>query len=188
MLRDITNDDDWGLDALAPEARRRPSLLSQMAREQREAEGSEAGPAPGGDVVTWGGSGGATGIDLEEQEELLSRYFRPHDVKRYMAYQREVDDNYAAMKARAGRGAQGGGSGPGVWACARRWGARLHRSPSSLLRPPHPPAPGPPSAPRRHARRAWARPSGSSTGSLRSSPARPRAAAWCRRAARRRGR
>ena len=123
LLRDITNEDDWGLDALAPEAARRPSLLSQIAREQRdrEAEGFDAGPGPGGDVVTWGGSGGATGIDLEEQEELLSRFFRPHEVKRYMAFQREIDDNYAAMRVgwvwRAVR--EGVGGGGWAWRCRR---------------------------------------------------------------------
>ncbi|GBF95605.1 hypothetical protein Rsub_08587 [Raphidocelis subcapitata] len=112
LLRDLAGEDDWGLDALddggahgAGSSRRRPSLLSQATREARERE-EAAGSTPGGDAMAWGGSGGATGIDLEEQEEVLSRFFRPHEVQRFMAVQREIDANAAAMRARtAGVGA-----------------------------------------------------------------------------------
>lgn len=102
MLRDIANDDDWGLDGLegAAGGARRPSMLAEAMRERREREEGDWS-ASAGDAIAWGGSGGATGIDLEEQEAVLSRFFRPHEVQRYMRAQREVDENYAAMRARA---------------------------------------------------------------------------------------
>jgi hypothetical protein len=48
----------------------------------------------------WGGTGGVTGIDLEEQEALLQRYFRPDKVKKLMKDQRIIDDQYRDMKVR----------------------------------------------------------------------------------------
>jgi hypothetical protein len=104
LLRDLAGEDDWGLDALDKRGGRggassRASLLSQATREAQERE--EVGSfTPGGEVMEWGGTGGATGIDLEEQEEVLSRFFRPHEVKRFMAVQREIDANAAAMRVR----------------------------------------------------------------------------------------
>ena len=48
----------------------------------------------------WGGTGGVTGIDLEEQEALLQRYFRPDKVKKLMKDQRIINDEYRDMKVR----------------------------------------------------------------------------------------
>lgn len=67
----------------------------------------------------WGGTGGVTGLDLEEQEDLLRRYFRPAQVARLMQQQREVDRDYSTLKVRGGGGgvfegrAGGGGGGGG---------------------------------------------------------------------------
>ncbi|GLI66162.1 hypothetical protein VaNZ11_009922 [Volvox africanus] len=51
--------------------------------------------------VAWGGSGGASGIDMEQQEALLSRLFKPHKVKELMAHQRAAEAELAAMKRKA---------------------------------------------------------------------------------------
>lgn len=105
LLKDLANEDDWALDDVAIAAasgRRRRSLLAETAAEAAEAEARMAagGPGAASEFITWGGSAGATGLDLEEQEAVLSRYFRPHEVKRYMQVQREVDANNAAMRVR----------------------------------------------------------------------------------------
>jgi hypothetical protein len=123
LLKEFANDDDWGLDGLPADGRgsrpRRTSLLAEIARQQRESEDAGDGAAGAGESMMWGGSGGATGIDMEEQEEVLSRFFRPHEVKRYMAIQKEIDENYAAMKvSRVLRGKRARQAGP-------RWPAAL---------------------------------------------------------------
>ncbi|GIL84374.1 hypothetical protein Vretimale_15973 [Volvox reticuliferus] len=51
--------------------------------------------------VAWGGSGGASGIDMDQQEALLSRLFKPHKVKELMAHQRAAEAELAAMKRKA---------------------------------------------------------------------------------------
>ncbi|KAG2498476.1 hypothetical protein HYH03_003729 [Edaphochlamys debaryana] len=52
-------------------------------------------------AVTWGGGGGASGIDMEAQELLLSRLFKPHKVKQLMEHQRAAEEELAAMKRKA---------------------------------------------------------------------------------------
>ncbi|KAG2439881.1 hypothetical protein HYH02_010511 [Chlamydomonas schloesseri] len=51
--------------------------------------------------VAWGGSGGASGIDMEAQEALLTRLFKPHKVKQLMEHQRAAEEELAAMKRKA---------------------------------------------------------------------------------------
>ncbi|GLC76407.1 hypothetical protein PLESTF_001777400 [Pleodorina starrii] len=48
--------------------------------------------------VAWGGSGGASGIDMEQQEALLTRLFKPHKVKELMDHQRAAEAEMAALK------------------------------------------------------------------------------------------
>lgn len=48
--------------------------------------------------VRWGGTAGTTGIDMEEQEAILTRYFRPDQVKKLMKEQQEVDENYSVLR------------------------------------------------------------------------------------------
>lgn len=52
--------------------------------------------------VQWGGTAGTTGIDMEEQEAILTRYFRPDQVKKLMKEQQEVDESYSVLRVRVG--------------------------------------------------------------------------------------
>lgn len=91
MLRDMTNEDDWGLEEVGGRGSVYQSLVSGSDRRMEH-------------DVQWGGSAAATGIDFEEQEVLLSKFFKPHQVKEYMKQQHEVEDFYADMRRqRSGR-------------------------------------------------------------------------------------
>lgn len=87
LLADMSNEDDWGLESLMNPAtasrRGRRSLLSELSEQDAAKDGFEEGSlaAENAGSVQWGGSAGTTGIDLEEQEELLRRYFRPDQVR-----------------------------------------------------------------------------------------------------------
>jgi len=108
LLRDLSNEDDWGLEALTTPARStfdrqqrigRRSLVDELtAAEEEELEGS--GNAFNGSV-RWGGTAGTTGIDMEEQEAVLTRYFRPDQVKKLMKEQQEVDESYSVLRVRS---------------------------------------------------------------------------------------
>jgi hypothetical protein len=52
--------------------------------------------------VQWGGSAGFTGIDLEEQEAMLQRYFKPQDVQKLMKDQKEIDASYSELRVSGG--------------------------------------------------------------------------------------
>ncbi|GFR43987.1 hypothetical protein Agub_g5132 [Astrephomene gubernaculifera] len=72
-----------------------------------EDEEQGGGGAAGQVGVAWGGSGGASGIDMEQQEALLSRLFKPHKVKELMAHQLAAEAELAALKRRtSGRAGQ----------------------------------------------------------------------------------
>lgn len=87
LLADLSNEDDWGLECLINPAvtsisRRQRSLVDQLSQQESANDGFEEGSlaAENSGSVRWGGSAGTTGIDMEEQEELLRRYFRPDQV------------------------------------------------------------------------------------------------------------
>lgn len=86
LIADMSNEDDWGLESLMNPAissrRGRRSLLDELSQQEAAADGFEEGSLAAENVgsVQWGGSAGTTGIDLEEQEELLRRYFKPDQV------------------------------------------------------------------------------------------------------------
>lgn len=109
---DLSNEDDWGLEALNPRSSSllqqrqrsggRRSLLDELAAEELEADGFEEGSLAGSSAsVQWGGSAGTTGIDLDEQEQILQRYFRPDQVKKLMKDQVEIDASYSELKVSA---------------------------------------------------------------------------------------
>lgn len=56
--------------------------------------------------MQWGGTAGTTGIDMEEQEAILTRYFRPDQVKKLMKEQLEVDESYSVLRVSRGRWGQ----------------------------------------------------------------------------------
>lgn len=102
LLRELSNEDDWALDGLARGAGSsggRRSLIDEMIAAEEAGDGV-GGSGAGGATVQWGGSGGVTGIDLEEQEALLTRYFRPDQVKKLMKEQVEVDESYSELRVR----------------------------------------------------------------------------------------
>lgn len=85
LLRDLSNEDDWGLEALTNPG---VSTLDRQLRGGRRSlideltaaeEGEEDVPGDSSGFsgnVQWGGTAGTTGIDMEEQEAILTRYFR----------------------------------------------------------------------------------------------------------------
>lgn len=77
---------------------RRPrSLLESIEADAGQAD-DVGDMLSGSSSVQWGGHAGATGLDMEEQEELLKRFFKPDRVQKIMKQQLEIDDNYADMK------------------------------------------------------------------------------------------
>lgn len=105
LLRDLSNEDDWGLESLTTPGLStldrqlrggRRSLIDELTAAE-EAE-LEAGSGSFSGSVQWGGTAGTTGIDMEEQEAMLMRYFRPDQVKRLMKEQQEVDASYSVLK------------------------------------------------------------------------------------------
>lgn len=86
LIADLSHEDDWGLESLMTPAtsslRSRRSLLDELSQQEAAADGFAEGSLAAGNAgsVQWGGSAGTTGIDLEEQEELLRRYFKPDQV------------------------------------------------------------------------------------------------------------
>lgn len=72
------------------------SVLADMREEQRRREDDTQ--------LVWGGSGAATGIDYDEQQEMLERFFPPSDVKRLLEQQRQAEQGYGELKrARTGK-------------------------------------------------------------------------------------
>jgi hypothetical protein len=113
LLADMGNEDDWGLEGLIPRSsssssaaarqqqrRGRRSLLDELEAEELAADGFEEGSlaASNNASVQWGGSAGFTGIDLEEQEEMLRRYFKPQEVQKLMKEQEEIDASYSELR------------------------------------------------------------------------------------------
>jgi hypothetical protein len=107
LLRDLSNEDDWGLESLATPGL--SSLDRQMGRGRRslidELTAAEEAARLGADTgftgsVQWGGTAGTTGIDMEEQEAILTRYFKADQVKRLMQEQQEVDASYSVLRVR----------------------------------------------------------------------------------------
>lgn len=105
LLRDLSNEDDWGLESLTNPG---ISTLDRQLRGGRrslidELTAAEEGEDLTGDggfsgSVQWGGTAGTTGIDMEEQEAILTRYFRPDQVKKLMKEQLEVDESYSVLR------------------------------------------------------------------------------------------
>jgi len=111
LIRDLSNEDDWGLEGLPSgpagyiSSRQRPgghSLLEELTAAEEEELGHAEGTlaATSSSSVQWGGSGGATGLDLEEQEAVLRRYFKPQQVKKLLQDQVEVDASYSEFRVR----------------------------------------------------------------------------------------
>jgi hypothetical protein len=111
LIRDLSNEDDWGLEGLPSgpagyiSSRQRPggrSLLDELTAAEEEELGHAEGTlaATSSSSVQWGGSGGATGLDLEEQEAVLRRYFKPQQVKKLLQDQVEVDASYSEFRVR----------------------------------------------------------------------------------------
>lgn len=85
LLRDLSNEDDWGLEALTNPGVStldrqlrggRRSLIDELTAAE-EGEEDVLGDSSGfSGNVQWGGTAGTTGIDMEEQEAILTRYFR----------------------------------------------------------------------------------------------------------------
>lgn len=119
LISDLSNEDDWGLDGLTSGptgyvsgsissgsgSSQRRSLLQELEAEEAAqdmfAEGSLA--SLNSLSVQWGGSAGATGLDLEEQEEMLRRYFKPSQVKKLLKEQVEVDAAYSEFRVSGSR-------------------------------------------------------------------------------------
>jgi hypothetical protein len=83
LLADLSQEDEWGLSEIG--ARR--SVLADMDGRGRDARVSEA---RAGGSVQWGGTLGVSGVDEDETEALLSRFFKPNKVKALMVQQREA--------------------------------------------------------------------------------------------------
>lgn len=81
--------------------------------EDLDEEGRANGP-----TVVWGGTGGVTGLDLEEQAAVLARYFQPSEASKLLAQQRSADAEHAELRLKAA------GKGGGLGADNER---RLHR-------------------------------------------------------------
>jgi 16S rRNA (guanine(966)-N(2))-methyltransferase RsmD len=81
--------------------------------DELDEEGRANGP-----TVVWGGTGGVTGLDLEEQAAVLARYFQPSEASKLLAQQRAADADHAELRLRAA------GKGGGLSADNER---RLHR-------------------------------------------------------------
>uniref|UniRef100_A0A383VWY2 Uncharacterized protein n=1 Tax=Tetradesmus obliquus TaxID=3088 RepID=A0A383VWY2_TETOB len=114
LIADMGNEDDWGLDGLLPgsssssaarqqQRRGRRSLLDELEDEEAAADGFEEGSlaASNSTSVQWGGSAGFTGIDLEEQEDMLRRYFKPQEVQKLMKDQKEIEASLSELRKRA---------------------------------------------------------------------------------------
>eukprot|EP00879_Flechtneria_rotunda_P011571 GHRR01012086.1.p1 GENE.GHRR01012086.1~~GHRR01012086.1.p1 ORF type:complete len:507 (+),score=153.42 GHRR01012086.1:580-2100(+) len=105
LLQDLGNEDDWGLEGLVRNSaskRQHKSLVNQLVAREYEADGldQDSLAASSSTSVQWGGSAGTTGIDLEEQEELLRRYFTPDKVKKLIKDQIEIDASYSEQRKR----------------------------------------------------------------------------------------
>jgi hypothetical protein len=115
LIADMGNEDDWGLEGLIPrgssssaaarqqQRRDRRSLLDELEAEESAADGFEEGSlaASNNASVQWGGSAGFTGIDLEEQEDMLRRYFKPQEVQKLMKDQQEIESSYSELRVSA---------------------------------------------------------------------------------------
>uniref|UniRef100_A0A7S3R0U7 Uncharacterized protein n=1 Tax=Dunaliella tertiolecta TaxID=3047 RepID=A0A7S3R0U7_DUNTE len=113
-------EEDWGLEEITD--RRSQSLMEQLGvvkprkKSKPEVEGADSsGPQGGGTigddvgVVQWGGSGASgSGVDLDEQEAILRRLFKPHKVKELMSHQRAAIDASLDLKKRGSSGGRGG--------------------------------------------------------------------------------
>lgn len=92
--------------------------MGDEEEDEEDEEGNEGGLGPTlweqGSSVTWGGSGSGasegfgTGVDLEEQEEVLHTIFKPHKVSEFMEFQRAALQAAADLKKR--RMVRGGGA------------------------------------------------------------------------------
>jgi 16S rRNA (guanine(966)-N(2))-methyltransferase RsmD len=94
-------------------ARRGRRSLFNTNLDDLDEEGRQNGP-----TVVWGGTGGVTGLDLEEQAAVLARYFQPSEASKLLAQQRAADAEHAELRLRAA------GKGGGLGADNER---RLHR-------------------------------------------------------------
>jgi len=104
-----------GADEYDPSGRRRRRRANTGNDEDEldDDEGRAKGPA-----VVWGGTGGVTGLDLEEQAAVLARYFQPSEASKLLAQQRSADAEHAELRLKAA------GKGGGLGADNER---RLHR-------------------------------------------------------------
>jgi hypothetical protein len=115
LIADMGNEDDWGLEGLIPrgssssstaarqqQRQGRRSLLDELEAAESAADGFEEGSlaASNNASVQWGGSAGFTGIDLEEQEDMLRRYFKPQEVQKLMKDQQEIEASYSELRVR----------------------------------------------------------------------------------------
>jgi 16S rRNA (guanine(966)-N(2))-methyltransferase RsmD len=92
---------------------RRRSRNLNADEEELDEEGRANGP-----TVVWGGTGGVTGLDLEEQAAVLARYFQPSEASKLLAQQRAADAEHSELRLKAA------GKGGGLGADNER---RLHR-------------------------------------------------------------
>ncbi|KAG1673014.1 hypothetical protein FOA52_005944 [Chlamydomonas sp. UWO 241] len=95
--------EEWGLDELSgqvgPDGRRVTRSLSQELGVTRGKGSRPRGVDEDMGVnVTWGGNAATSRTDLDEQERLLSRMFKPHKVKKLMAHQRMALEEAEKLK------------------------------------------------------------------------------------------
>jgi hypothetical protein len=122
LLRDLSNEDDWGLESLTTPGlsnlqmgRGRRSLIDELTEAEEAARlGADTGFTGS---VQWGGTAGTTGIDMEEQEAILTRYFKADQVKKLMQEQQEVDASYSVLRVRAAGSVPGGVGMTALTAC-----------------------------------------------------------------------
>ena len=92
-------EEDWFVADLQ---RRPPSLQVQLGiGSPKKGGGSTVAASSASDdmAVVWGGQGASsTGVDMEAQEAILSRLFKPHKVKQYMQQQQEVADSMVQLR------------------------------------------------------------------------------------------
>ena len=108
------DDEDEEADGPSTRGRRR----NNAETDELDEEGRANGP-----TVVWGGTGGVTGLDIEEQAAVLARYFQPSEASKLLAQQRAADAEHSELRLKAA------GKGGGLSADNER---RLHRELSIL--------------------------------------------------------
>ncbi|GAX74685.1 hypothetical protein CEUSTIGMA_g2133.t1 [Chlamydomonas eustigma] len=102
-MLDDDEQQDWGLEELGLDAAPKDKQLSLMqVLGVTKGKGSKGRPLGVdeelGVTVTWGGSASSSATDLEEQERLLLRMFKPHKVAKLMAHQKAALQEAEALR------------------------------------------------------------------------------------------